>query len=158
MSVGEQGPRRAAAGEAGAADVAESELDCAIMLFDGVCNLCNASVNFIIDHDPRNYFRFAALQSDVAAPYLARCDLPRDFLAGVVLVEGGRCFTRSTAALRIVRRLGGLWPLLYVLVAVPRPLRDAAYGWLIARRYRWFGKRDSCRVPTPELRGRFLEP
>ena len=130
----------------------------AVVLFDGVCNLCNRSVNFIIDHDARAYFRFAALQSDAATPLLARCGLAADFLAGVVLWEDGRCFTRSTAALRIFRRLGGPWPLLYACILVPRPLRDAAYDWIIGRRYRWFGKTESCRVPTPEVMDRFLAP
>ena len=128
----------------------------AVVLFDGVCNLCNASVNFIIDRDAVAYFQFAALQSDAAKAYLAQCRLPADFLEGIVLCEEDRCFTRSTAVLRILRRLGGLWSLLYALIIVPRSLRDAVYDWIIRRRYRWFGKTERCRIPTPELQARFL--
>jgi predicted DCC family thiol-disulfide oxidoreductase YuxK len=128
----------------------------AIVLFDGVCNLCNASVSFIIDRDAGAYFHFAALQSEVAKPYLAQCTLPSDFLDGIVLCEEDRCFTRSTAVLRILRRLGGVWGLLYMLIILPRSWRDAAYDWFIRRRYRWFGKTEACRIPTPELQARFL--
>lgn len=126
------------------------------MLFDGVCNLCNGAVNFIIDRDPDRRFRFAALQSEAAKPLLAHCDLPPDALDTLVVVEEGRCYARSAAALRVVRRLAGAWWLLYALVVIPRPLRDAVYGWIVRNRYRWFGKSDECRVPTPELRERFL--
>ena len=129
----------------------------AVVLFDGVCNFCDASVKFVLDRDEVGYFRFGALQSPAARPYLERCGLSPDELSTVVLVEGDRCYTRSTAALRITRKLGGAWPLLYALVVVPRPLRDVAYGWFARNRYRWFGKRDECRVPSPALRARFLE-
>src|SRR5262245_1996434 len=128
----------------------------AVVLFDGVCNVCNTSVNFIIDRDAAGYFQFAALQSDAAQPYLTHCNLPSDFLEGVVLWEDGRCFTRSTAVLRILRRLRGVWVWSYALVLLPRFLRDPAYDWFIRRRYRWFGKRDECRVPTPAVQARFL--
>ncbi len=128
----------------------------ALVLFDGVCNLCNRSVNFIIDHDPAGYFLFAALQAEAAAPLLARYDLSADYQESIVLVEGGRCYRRSDAALRIARRLPGAWRLLYALVVLPRPLRDVLYDWIAANRYRWFGERETCRVPTPELRARFL--
>lgn len=126
------------------------------MLFDGVCNLCNGWVNFVIDRDPAGIFRFAPLQSEAARSYLERSGLPLDFLEGVVLIEDGRCYIRSAAALRIVRRLRGPWPLFYGLVIVPRPFRDAAYRWIVQNRYRWFGKRDACRLSTPELANRFL--
>jgi predicted DCC family thiol-disulfide oxidoreductase YuxK len=128
-----------------------------VVLFDGVCNLCNGTVNFIIDRDRARHFRFAALQSDAAKPFLECCDLATDFLAGIVLYENGRCFTRSTAALRILRRLGGPWRLLYGLVVVPRPLRDTVYEWVMRRRYEWFGRAATCRVPTPDVEDRFLD-
>lgn len=133
----------------------------AIILFDGVCNLCNGFVNFVIDHDPDGYFRFAALQTDAADALLGReahAPPPEDdgVLPSVVLLEGGRTYRKSTAALRIVRRFTGLWPLLAVLFLVPTPFRDAAYDWFARNRYDWFGKRDRCRVPTPELQERFL--
>lgn len=126
------------------------------MLFDGLCNLCSGAVDFIIDRDPRAELRFAALQSDAARPLLARCGLPAEHPGSIVLVEDGRCYRRSTAALRIARRLTFPWPLLYALLLVPRPLRDAVYDWVARNRYGWFGKRDRCRTPTPDLRSRFL--
>lgn len=129
----------------------------AVVLFDGVCNLCNATVDFIIGHDPQGHFRFASLQSEAARPLLADCRLPARFIDNIVLVEDGTCYVRSTAALRIVKRLTLPWPVLYGLVVVPRALRDVAYDWLAKRRYRWFGRSDTCRVATPEIRGRFLQ-
>ena len=135
----------------------------AVVLFDGVCNLCNTAVNFIIDRDAAGYFRFAALQSEEARPLLSRCGAPAgaletETLESIVVVEGGRCYRHSEAGLRIARRLGPPWSLAYAFMAVPRPLRDAAYEWLARRRYDWFGQRGECRVPTPELRERFLVP
>lgn len=126
-----------------------------VVLFDGVCNLCNAAVRFIIRRDPGGRLRFAALQSEAAAVLLAAQAEPLP--DSIVLVEGGRVFTRSAAALRIARRLRFPWPLLYALIVVPRPLRDAVYGWIARNRYRWFGRSDQCMVPTPELRARFLD-
>lgn len=128
-----------------------------IVLFDGVCKFCNASVNFLLARDRRGQLRFAALQSPAGQALLARFHLPRDQFASLVLVEGNRCWRRSTAALRIARFLDGPWPLAALLLAVPPFLRDAAYDVLARNRYRWFGQLDSCRVPTPEVRQRFLE-
>jgi len=124
------------------------------VLFDGVCNLCNASINFVIDRDAEAVFRFAPLQSDVGRALVAECGLVDE--DSIVLVEDGRCYVRSDAALRIARRLDGAWRLLGVLRIVPRPLRDAAYRVIARYRYRWFGKQDACRLPTPDLRVRFL--
>ena len=129
----------------------------ALLLFDGVCNLCNGFVNVILDADSEAYFRFGALQSDAARPYLQAFDLNPDDLSTVVLIEEGRVYTRSTAALRVLRRLDFPWPLLYAFIVVPRPLRDWVYDRIAERRYDWFGRRNECRVPTPELRDRFLE-
>jgi predicted DCC family thiol-disulfide oxidoreductase YuxK len=131
--------------------------DHAVVLFDGVCNLCNGAVNFIIDRDPAGYFRFAPLQSDAAAPYLNGADDGAADLGTNVLVEGGQTYVRSTAALRVARRLTAPWPLLFLAIAVPRPLRDAVYNWVAHNRYDWFGKRNECRLPTPGLRDRFLD-
>ena len=129
----------------------------AVVLFDGVCNLCNGAVNFIIDRDPDAYFRFAPLQSDVAQRLLTETDAADATLDTIVLVEDGTAYVRSTAALRIARRLSGPWPLLYAFLVVPRPLRDAVYDWIAEHRYRWFGRREECRLPTPDLKDRFLE-
>ncbi|MCZ6792232.1 MAG: DCC1-like thiol-disulfide oxidoreductase family protein [Planctomycetota bacterium] len=118
-----------------------------IVLFDGECSLCSRSVQFVVDRDPRQRFRFAPLQSETGRELLQRFSLGDD-LSSVVLVEGERCFLRSTAALRIARRLRGLWPLLYALIIVPRPLRDAIYDWIAANRHRLLGGKTECRLPT----------
>jgi len=128
-----------------------------IVLFDGVCKFCNASVNFIIDHDARARVRFAALQSPVGRELLRRHGLPLDQLDSLVLIEGPNCYTRSTAALRIAGHLDGWWRYLMAGLLLPPFLRDAAYDVLARHRYRWFGRLDACRVPTPDVRGRFLE-
>jgi predicted DCC family thiol-disulfide oxidoreductase YuxK len=130
--------------------------DAPILLFDGVCNLCSGAVRFVIRHDPRGRFRFAALQSETGRRLLVRHGLPPDALDTFVLIEGESCFTRSDAALELARRLGGAWRALAILRLVPRPIRDAAYGLVVRNRYRWFGKSDRCMVPTPELARRFL--
>ena len=133
-----------------------------MILFDGVCNLCNGFVQFIIERDPRTRFRFASLQSNAAAALLngarsAEASRHSSVLPdSVVLVENGQLYTQSTAALRVARGLGFPWNVAYVFVIVPKPLRDAVYDWVARNRYRWFGKRDVCMVPTPELRQRFL--
>ncbi len=128
-----------------------------VVLFDGVCNLCNAAVRFIIDRDPAGRFQFAPLQSAAGQELLSRHGLDAEQLQTIVLVEDGRAYTRSTAALRIARRLRAPWSLLYGLIALPAPLRDWAYDLVGRNRYRWFGRRESCRIPTPEERARFLE-
>jgi predicted DCC family thiol-disulfide oxidoreductase YuxK len=127
-----------------------------VVLFDGVCNLCNHSVQFIVAHDPGLYFRFAALESPAAQRELSGCGFSGSLPDSVVLIEGGRVFTRSSAALRIARRLRFPWPALYVLMVAPASLRDFLYDWVARNRYRWFGRRDECLLPTPELRARFL--
>ena len=128
-----------------------------VILFDGVCNLCTGSVRFVIARDSRKQFRFASLQSPVAEQLLGAQGRDGDRLESVVLVVGERTYRKSTAALLIARRLGGLWPLLAALLVIPRPLRDAVYGWIGRRRYRLFGKRDVCWKPQPELAERFLD-
>lgn len=126
------------------------------MLFDGVCNLCNGAVQFVVKRDPRGRFRFAALQSKRAAAVLAAAGVETPLPDSMVLVQDGVVSVRSTAALRIAKQLRAPWPLLSVFLLVPRPLRDLVYSFVAARRYRWFGRRESCMVPTPELRARFL--
>lgn len=129
-----------------------------VVLFDGVCNFCNSSVQFIIRRDPDGHFHFAALQSEVALKLLADHGWHSHRLDSIVLLDSGRVYTESTAALRIARQLKG-WPKLTAfLIAVPRPLRDPVYRLVARYRYRWFGKRESCMLPTPDVRGRFLPP
>lgn len=140
----------------------------AVVLFDGVCNFCDASVNFIIEHDKEGYFKFAPLQSEAgrslaneygfesatAAQSAASDDLiPID---SVILVEDGKAYTHSTAALRILKRLGLPWSVLYAFAIVPKALRDWAYRLFARYRYRFFGRKDQCMLPSPEVRARFL--
>lgn len=126
-----------------------------IVLFDGVCNLCNGSVNFIIDRD-KQQFRFASLQSEVGESLLARHGLPASYLGSLVLVEEDCVYTKSTAALKIARRLDGLWPLFYVFIVFPAGVRDFFYDVIARNRYRLFGKSDACRLPTAAERARFV--
>jgi predicted DCC family thiol-disulfide oxidoreductase YuxK len=128
-----------------------------LVLFDGVCNLCNGFVQFVIARDPAGQFQFAALQSEPARRVLSVHDAPRPLPDAIVLVEEGTVYTGSTAALRIARRLTGPWSLAAALLAVPRPLRDWLYGVVARHRYRWFGTRGVCMVPTAALRSRFLD-
>jgi len=125
-------------------------------LFDGVCNLCNGFVQFVIARDPAGRFRFAPLQSDAARRLLGGRDAPQEWPDSIVLVEDGGVFTRSTAALRVARGLSFPWPLAYAFVGVPRPLRDWVYDIVARNRHRWFGRRDVCMLQTPELLARFI--
>ncbi|HYE20582.1 MAG TPA: thiol-disulfide oxidoreductase DCC family protein [Tepidisphaeraceae bacterium] len=128
-----------------------------IVLFDGVCNFCEASVQFVIDRDPRGRFAFAPLQSPTGRRLLAAHGLDGGAIDSVVLVERGRAYAKSAAALRIGVGLGWPWALACVGFAIPEGLRDAVYDGFAKRRYRWFGKKDACRMPTPELRARFVD-
>ena len=139
----------------------------AIVLFDGVCNFCNSSVNFVIEHDREGYFKFAPLQSDAGRNFAKKFGFISETASSgdadglvpvdsMVLVENIKAFTCSTAALRIVRRLGFPWSLLYGFIVVPRAIRDYFYDLFAHYRYRLFGKKEECMLPTPEIRGRFL--
>jgi len=127
------------------------------ILFDGVCNLCNGFVRFVVRRDPAARFRLAALQSPAAAALLREAGVASPLPDSVILVEDGRVYLRSGAALRIARGLRFPWPLAYAAIVVPRFIRDRVYDAVAARRYRWFGRRDVCMVPTPELQKRFLK-
>ncbi|MEM1117651.1 MAG: thiol-disulfide oxidoreductase DCC family protein [Bacteroidota bacterium] len=130
-----------------------------ILLFDGVCNLCDASVQFVMRHDPGERFRFASLQSEAARPYLDRAGLDASYLGSLVLVdEQGNIRLGSDAALGVGRRLRAPWrQLAAVGMAVPKPLREAVYRFVARHRYRVFGQKDECRIPTPAERARFLD-
>jgi predicted DCC family thiol-disulfide oxidoreductase YuxK len=127
-----------------------------ILLFDGVCNLCNGAVKFIIAQDPKGKYAFASLQSAVGEALLRRHNLPTQHIDTVVLVEEGKVYTRSSAGLRVAKGLGGVWTLLYVFMVVPKPIRDAVYDFIARNRYRWFGRQESCMLPSPEIAERFL--
>lgn len=127
------------------------------ILFDGVCNLCNGAVQFIIRHDPKEHFRFAAQQSDAGQALLQQFHLNDGVQNTIILIEGTHIYTRSTAALRIAKRLHGVWPFLYVCIAIPPFLRNAVYDLIAHYRYRLFGHKEQCMLPTPEIRKRFLD-
>lgn len=128
-----------------------------ILLFDGVCNLCNGFVQFVIKRDPEGIFRFASLQSEIGQTLLAQAQMPTKEISTVVLYEGGKFYTHSDVGLRVFRKMGGAWSLLYGLMIIPKFIRDGIYNWIARNRYRWFGKRESCMIPTPELKSRFLD-
>ena len=125
-----------------------------IVLFDGLCNLCNASVHFIIRNDPKSKFKFASLQSDFARKLLK--DFPESDQDSVLYFEEGQLLERSSAALHIAKQLDGLWPVCYVFIIIPPFIRDGVYQWVAKNRYRWFGKRAECMVPNDELKARFV--
>jgi predicted DCC family thiol-disulfide oxidoreductase YuxK len=127
-----------------------------VVLMDGVCHLCQGLVRFIIPRDPEAQFMFAPLQSEVAAKLLLEGGLDPKSMDTVVLVENGVFYTESAAALRIARRLRFPWPMAYVFILVPRPLRNVLYRFVARNRYRWFGRDEQCLLPTPEIRQRFL--
>lgn len=133
----------------------------AIIVFDGVCVLCNGWVGFLLRHDRRGRYRFAAMQSDAGRALLGAHGLDPDDPASFLLIEhdveaAPRMSTNSDAIRRVLVGLGGIWRLAHAIALVPRPLRDAAYRWLARNRYRWFGKHAACSLPAPEHRQRFL--
>jgi len=127
-----------------------------IILFDGYCNLCDHSVQFVIRNDPQKQFKFAALQSEIGQQLLKKGGLLGLGNNTFILIESEQYYTRSTAALRVLRLLGGYWPYLYSLRIIPRFLRDAVYRFVARYRYRFWGKKDECMMPTKELQDRFL--
>lgn len=135
----------------------EPRFDGPIVLFDGVCSLCDASVHFVLDRDRRGRIRFAPLQSPTGQALLRRFGMDTRTFNSLVLVEGHRISTRSTGALRIATYLDGLWPLLGLFLCVPPAIRDLVYDWVARNRYRWFGQLDACRMPTPQMQSRFLD-
>lgn len=127
-----------------------------VILFDGVCNFCNGAVNFTIKRDKRKTIKFAALQSNAGKAMLQQYGLPANHLSSFILVENGKVFDRSTAALRVCRYLKGGWPLCYGLIIVPAFIRNAVYNFIAKNRYKWFGQKEECMVPSPDIRTRFL--
>ena len=127
-----------------------------IILFDGVCNLCNSAVKFVLKRDMKSVFKFASIQSDVAKKLLINTEVSDIDSGTFVLIDNGILYTRSTAALRVCKHLSGLWPLMAVFMIVPRFIRDWVYNLISRNRYRWFGKRDSCMIPSPGMENKFL--
>ena len=133
------------------------ELNHPVILFDGVCNLCNSSVQFIIKHDKKSIFRFASLQSEFGKRIIEKFDLANKNIDSVMLFENNTVQLKSTAALLIAKRLSGIYSALYVFIIIPKFMRDSIYDFVALNRYRWFGKQESCMIPKPELKKLFIE-
>lgn len=129
----------------------------AVLLFDGHCNLCNFWVNFLLIADSRHKLSFAAQQSAAGKQLILLVGNNAIEPESVILIDRGMPFTRSDAVLKTLRLLGGFWRLLYILVIIPRPIRDFVYDFIARRRFRWFGRRDQCRIPSSQERERFLD-
>lgn len=127
-----------------------------VLLFDGICNLCSGMVNFIIRRDPQKKFRFAALQSDGGQAIIKRYHINEPPMSTFIFIHGDAWFVKSTAALKLFREMGGIWKMLYILIIIPRPIRDFLYDIMAKTRYTLFGTRDSCMIPDADMRNRFL--
>jgi predicted DCC family thiol-disulfide oxidoreductase YuxK len=126
-----------------------------VILFDGVCNFCDASVQFILERDPNETFHFASLQSEAGQKLLKKYNVPED-MDSMILIENDKVYYKSAAALRISRHLKGAWKLLYALIIVPAPIRNVVYDLIARNRFKWFGQKESCMLPPPNVRKRFL--
>jgi predicted DCC family thiol-disulfide oxidoreductase YuxK len=131
-------------------------LNTPIILFDGICNFCNAGVNFIIKQDKKKVFRFAALQSEAGQKILQQYSLPKEGFDSFVLIDEGKVYKKSSAGLRVYNKLPWFWKWTQLFWIAPRFIRDAVYDLIARNRYKWFGKKESCMIPTPEVRSRFL--
>ena len=127
-----------------------------IILFDGVCNLCNGAINFIIERDKKNVFKFATLDSQIAKDLSEKYSIDLSKVDSIILISNKKAFTKSSAALHIAKDLSAAWPLLYSFMVFPKFIRNAVYDFIAKNRYKWFGKKDSCMIPTPELKAKFL--
>lgn len=128
-----------------------------IVLFDGVCNLCSSSVQFILRHDKKDQFLFGSLQGNYGQEVLKKYGMPSNEFNSFMLLEGEQLYTKSSGALRMLRHLGGGWSLLYAFIIVPKFIRDAVYNFIAQNRYRWFGKKEECWLPKPEWKKKFLD-
>ena len=128
-----------------------------IILFDGVCNLCNGRVQFVIQHDKEKQIHFAALQSETGRRLLQEYRVAGNNLQSFVFIEKGKAYTQSTAALRVCKYLDGLYKIFYAFLIIPRFIRDAVYRVIANNRYKWFGKREACMIPSPDVKARFLD-
>ena len=126
-----------------------------IILFDGICNFCNSSVNFIIENDKNDVFRFASLQSDFTKELRNTINIP-DEIDSIILILNGKCFTKSDAVLEISRNLNGFWKLFYAFIVIPKFIRNFFYDIIAKNRYKWFGKKEVCMIPSEEIKSKFL--
>lgn len=127
-----------------------------IILFDGVCNFCNGTVNFLIRQDKNKVFRFAALQSEAGQKLLNQYGLPKQDFDSFILIDGGKAYKSSTAGLRLYNKLPWYWKWTQAFWMVPKSIRDSVYNIIAKNRYKWFGRKEVCMVPSPEVRNRFL--
>lgn len=127
-----------------------------IILFDGVCNLCDQSIQFIIKRDHTGFYKFGSLQSPNGQKLLEHYQVPTD-IDSFILIRNNKVYTKSTAALKVAQNLDGLWKMLYPLIIIPKPIRDFIYNIIANNRYKWFGKKTSCTLPTPEIKERFID-
>ena len=127
-----------------------------IILFDGVCNLCNGAVTFIIKRDKKNIFKFAALQSEVGQGLISKFNIDTKKVDSIILIDGEKHYEKSSAALHIAKHLSGAYPLLFGFMVVPKFIRNSVYDYVARNRYKWFGKKESCMIPSAELKRRFL--
>ena len=128
-----------------------------LLLFDGICNLCNASVQFIIKHDTQKKFSFASLQSDAAKEILLQFDENYLNLDSIILIFDNTIYSKSSAIIKVGSLLGGFYKIATIFYIIPKPIRDWVYDYIAKNRYKWYGKRESCMIPTQELKSRFLE-
>ena len=127
-----------------------------VILFDGVCNFCNSAVNFSLKRNSKADIFFTPMQSEAGQKLLGQHNLPPDDMKSFVFIENNTVYNRSTAALKVCKHLRGLWPLCYGFIIVPKFIRDGIYNWIAKNRYKWFGKKETCMIPTPEVKTRFL--
>lgn len=127
-----------------------------IILFDGVCNLCNGAVTYIIKRDKKNVFKFAALQSEIGQELISKFNIDTEKVDSIILIDGKKHYTKSSAALHIAKYLSGAYSLLFGFMVVPKFIRDSVYDYIAKNRYKWFGKKESCMIPNPELKSKFL--
>ena len=127
-----------------------------IILFDGVCNLCNDAVDFIIKRDRKNHFKFTSLQDNITQNLLREFRTEERHLNSIILIRGNQIFYKSRAALEISKKLGGIWPVFYLFIVFPSFLRDTIYDWIAKNRYKWFGKKETCRLPSEDEKSKFL--
>ena len=127
------------------------------ILFDGVCNFCNSAVNFTIKRNTKANILFAPMQSEAGQKLLQQYNLPADDMQSFIFIDEGKVYKQSTGALKVCRYLRGLWPLCYGFMVVPKFIRDGIYNWIAKNRYKWFGIRQACMIPTAEVKARFLK-
>lgn len=127
-----------------------------IILFDGVCNLCNGAINFVIKKDNKNTFKFAALQSEIGQELTSKFNIDRTKVDSIILIDGDKHYEKSSAALHIAKHMGSAFPLLFGFMIVPKFIRNAVYDYVARNRYKWFGKKENCMISTAELKNKFL--